>query len=120
MPSRVSASPFINSNSGQELLRCTLPPLPWASLEFEHKTNIQGCFNCQVSRDAKGVPKKIKSNCKDKKHKPIYCYRDTEKDIFNDKSGVTNQHIYLYVKVCKLKTGWVSSMLLYIIKVSTC
>ena len=41
MPSRVSASPFINSNSGQEMLCCTLPPLPWARFEFEHKTNIQ-------------------------------------------------------------------------------
>ena len=37
MPSRVSASPFINSNSGQELLCCTLPPLPWAALSLSIK-----------------------------------------------------------------------------------
>ena len=50
--SRVSASPFINSNSGQELLRCTLPPLPRARFEFEHKTNIQESLTVESVGDA--------------------------------------------------------------------
>ena len=53
MPSRVSASPFINSNSGQETLCCTLPPLPGARFEFEHKTNIQESLTVESVRDAK-------------------------------------------------------------------
>ena len=52
MPSRVPASPFINSNSGQEMLCCTLPPLPWARFEFEHKTNIQESLTAESVRDA--------------------------------------------------------------------